>query len=108
MKICFHIKDKRVTDLLHGHGGRYSPWLHELSGKWTDPKGFRIHYDREHDAEGAGTGRGRIGRRKVMRGLTLMALGSPTQFCEFLTENDDDVTFDTALQYIVFGKLIYG
>lgn len=108
MKITLSVNDKRVTDLLHGHGGGSSPWLHELAGKWTDGRGFRVKFDREEDDEGDGKGRMRVGRRKVQRGLSLMAQKSPYQWGQFMDENDDEITFDTALQYIVFGKLIYG
>lgn len=107
MKITLNIPDQRVTDLLHGHGGGSSPWLHELVGKWTDKNGFRVKYDREQDEEGDGKGRMRIGRRKVTKGLAIMAEKEPYQFSQFLEENDDEIAFDTALQCIIFGKCVY-
>lgn len=108
MRVTFHIPDEAVTRLLHAHGGRYSQWLHELRGDWKGKRGFYVRFDREEDPEGAGTGVARVGRRKVMRGLALMATGAPGLFGQWLEENDDDVCFDVALQYILFGKEIYG
>ncbi len=107
MKITIEIKDSRISELLHGHGGSISPWLGSVSGSWNSGNGAQVKYDREHDAEGDLTGRKATGRDAVLRGLTKMATGSPYQFSQFLEENDDDITFDVAWQYIIFGKLVY-
>lgn len=107
MQITIQITDKRITDLLHGHGGSYSQWLHELSGSWNKPAGAKVKFDREQDEEGSGKGHKVIRAAAVKRGLAIMAQSEPYQFSQFLEENDDDITFDTALQCIIFGKTIY-
>lgn len=107
MNITLEISDKRITDLLHGHGGGSSPWLHELSGKWDSKGGAKVRFDREEDNEGDGKGRARITRAKVKKGLAVMATQEPYQFSQFLEENDDEICFDTALQCIIFGKCVY-
>lgn len=106
MKITIEISDKRITDLIHGHGGSYSPWLHELVGEWNGPRGCRVKFDREKDEEGESKGRMRIGRRAIARGMTIFA--KLPSFGDFIEENDDDITFDTFLQCVIFGKLVYG
>lgn len=107
MKIILEIKDQRITDLLHGHGGGSSPWLHALSGKWDSAKGAKVKYDLLEGEEGDGKGRMVISSLDVMRGLAVMAKEEPYQFSQFLEENDDEITFDTALQCIIFGKCVY-
>lgn len=107
MKITIEITDERITDLLHGHGGGSSPWLHELSGKWNSPKGASVRFDREEEDEGVGKGRMIINRSKVRKGLVAMAAQEPYQFSEFRQEDDDEITFDTAMQCIIFGKCVY-
>lgn len=107
MKITLNITDTRITDLLHGHGGGSSPWLHELTGAWNKKRGFRVKYDREQDEEGSNKGRKLIGKRAVARGLAIMAAQEPYRFSQFLEENDDEICFDTALQCIIFGKCVY-
>lgn len=107
MKITLNIPDVRITDLLHGHGGGYSPWLRELTGQWTRKAGFRVKYDLEAGEEGEGKGRKSVRAGAVRRGLALMAQHEPGAFAQFLEGNDDDLTFDTALQFIIFGKLVY-
>lgn len=105
MRITLNITDKRITDLLHGHGGSYSPWLHEVSGKWNGPKGATVRYDAENGEEGSGKGKMLMTRAKVRRGMEVFS--RLPSFGDFMTENDDDLTFDCAMQCIIFGKLVY-
>lgn len=112
MQITIELADSRINDLLHGHGGSYSPWLHSLEGNLGKDGFFTVTYDLETDDEGDGNGDKKIWPSDVIKGLSLMAAdtkeGGAHQFSEFMAENDDDITFDTALQFIIFGKLIYG
>ncbi len=108
MKITIDVSDERLNSLLHGHGGEDSPWLHELSGNLIKDGQFFVHFDQEDDEEGAGTGKRTITREDVQHGLALMAQYAPYQWGEFMQENDDTVTFDVALQFIIFGREIYG
>lgn len=105
MKFTIDISDKRITDLLHGHGGHYSPWLHELSGKWNSKAGAKAKFDREQDDEGSNKGSLTIRSGQVKRGMAIFAM--LPSFGDFICENDDDLTFDCAMQCIIFGKLVY-
>lgn len=107
MKITLEISEQRITDLLHGHGGGSSPWLHALEGKWNSKRGARAQFDREEDEEGSNKGRMTIRGPAVRRGLAAMAKEEPYQFSQFLEENDDEIAFDTALQCIIFGKCVF-
>jgi hypothetical protein len=106
MNIIVTITDKRVNDLLFGHLGKMSDWLHLVSGKIDD--GVKAVWDREKDAEGSAKGRGSFTREQIEKGLATMAEKAPYQWAQFMLENDDDVTFDCAWQFIIFGKEIYG
>jgi hypothetical protein len=107
MRFTVEISDKRISDFLHGHGGGYSPWLRELTGTWNDKKGAVIKFDREQDNEGDGYGRMTIRRKDIARGLSVMIHEAPEGFADFIQGNDDDIAFDSFLQCIVFGKLVY-
>lgn len=106
MRVTIEIDDKRVSDLLHGHAGGYSPWMHELSGEWNKG-GAKVRFDREQDDEGAGKGKMNVGRLLVRRGLTIMAKECPNRWADFMGRNDDDLAFDCAWQCIIFGKVVY-
>lgn len=103
MIITLNIPDKRIHDLLHGHGGQYSPWLQELTGDVIADGFFQAVYDLETE----GVGHRNFNRDDVMKGLSLMAIESPTQFGQFLEGDDDDITFDVALQFVIFGKVVF-
>lgn len=107
-KISISVDDKRITDLLHGHGGGSSPWIQELTGTWNSKNGARVKFDREQDDEGDGKGRKTVRRAQVEKGLALFAKLAPNHFADWLTENDDEIAFDCAWQAIIFGKLVYG
>ena len=108
MKITLNIPDKRITDLIHGHGGSVSGWLHKLTGNCLRGQaGCYVQFDLEEKDEGNGDGKMRFGRKRIREGLTIMAQESPYQFGQFLSGDDDDVTFDTALQCIIFKKMVY-
>lgn len=106
MNLTVTISDKRVSELLFGHTGSVSDWLHSLNGDLAD--GALAHFDKEDDDEGAGSGKVRFDYAAMAKGLSVMAETEPYQFGQFIAENDDDVTFDTAWQCIIYGKTIYG
>lgn len=103
MELKIRIPDKRINDLLHGHGGSASLWLHSLDGDLPD-KVATVRFNREN----GGCGEKIVERSDVENGLAIMCAECPYQFGEFLDDNDDDITFDTAWQFIIFGKLVYG
>jgi hypothetical protein len=49
-----------------------------------------------------------FGPNDIAKGLGIMAEESPRQFGQFLAGDADDLTFDIALQCVVFGEVIYG
>ena len=51
---------------------------------------------------------GEINLDTIRKGLALMAKDSPRHMSDFLDENEDAITGDVFLQYVLFGKLIYG
>lgn len=107
MNITIALDDKRVFDLLTSHAGRVSDWLHSV----TMPNlkdGGHAHYDTKTDKEGEGTGRKHVTYDQIGAGLAKMAVGNPYQFGQFMTENDDDATFDVAWQFILLGEEVYG
>jgi len=108
MKFSIEIDDTKVTDLLHGHSGSYSDWLHSAEGKWYNLSGFRVRFDKETDNEGDGTGRMTIKKAAVARGLAIFAKECPVAFSDWMQGNDDDLAFDCIMQCIIFGKLVYG
>jgi hypothetical protein len=107
--INYEIDKSRLYDLFFGHAGFYSDWIHNIVGN-TDinsPTGHYITYDLATDNEGAGNGYKNVYVDDFIKGLTAMAKNSPQAFCNFISENDDDFTFDLAWQYVVFGEVIY-
>lgn len=109
MKVSIEISDKRIHDLIHGHGLTYSySWWDEISGNALSKKGAKVVFTRESDEEGEFGGKRLIKAHAVRNGLELMARLSSEAWADFMAENDDMETCDTAWQYIVFGKLVYG
>jgi hypothetical protein len=105
MKISVTISDQAVLDLFTGHGGEYaSAWLAfiEEIGEGR----YRIEYDPE--AENSFLSKMTFGPDDIAKGLGIMAQESPRQFGQFLAGDADDLTFDIALQCVIFGKVIYG
>ena len=100
MNISVTISDQAVQDLFTGHGGEYaSAWLAfiEEIGEGR----YRVGY-------GTILSKMTFGPDEIAKGLGIMAQESPRQFGQFLAGDADDLTFDIALQCVVFGEVIYG
>lgn len=109
MKLSLEVSDKRINDLIHGHCTTYSySWWDEISGNALSAKGARVVFTRESDDEGDFRGKRIIKANSVRLGLELMARLAPEAWADFMAENDDMGTCDTAWQFIIFGKLVYG
>ena len=108
MNISVTILDENILDLFTGHGGSYSSWLHEFEQLGMGTGRYRAVYDLEDGAEGDAGGFNTFGPDDIAKGLGIMAQESPRQFGQFLAGDADDLTFDIALQCVVFGKVIYG
>lgn len=111
MKFLIEVSDQRINDLLFGHMGRYSPWLQEVRGEYNGPKetAIAVTYDREDDDEGTFSGNKTLLYVDICAGIQKFANDSDYahEWSYFIKEDDDDITFDVAWQFIIFGKVIY-
>jgi len=107
MQISVTILDENILDLFTGHGGSYSSWLHEFEQLGMGTGRYRAVYDLEDGEEGDAGGFNTFGPDEIAKGLGIMAQESPSQFGQFLAGDADDLTFDIALQCVVFGKIVY-
>jgi len=107
MNISVTISDQAVQDLFTGHDGSYSSWLHEFEQLGMGTGRYRAVYDLEEGEEGDAGGFNTFNPDDIAKGLGIMAQKSPRQFGYFLLGDADDMTFDTALQYVIFGKIVY-
>lgn len=105
MNVTIEFKDEDVDRLLTQHAGHYSDWIHTINGTLLD--GFEIIYDKEGEPEGMGNGKMKVDMPEIAKGLAIMAREATHSFAEWCLENDDDISFDSAWQCIVFGKLVY-
>jgi hypothetical protein len=108
MQILVTILDENILDLFTGHGGSYSSWLHEFEQLGMGTGRYRAVYDLEEGEEGDAGGFNTFGPDDIAKGLGIMAQESPRQFGQFLAGDADDLTFDIALQCVVFGEVIFG
>lgn len=111
MKFEIEVADRRINDLLFGHAGRYSPWLLEVRGEYNGPKetAIAVIYDREEDDEGTFNGRKTLLYVDILAGIKKFA-NHPEyahQWAQFLNEDDDDITFDVAWNFVIFGKVVF-
>lgn len=106
--ITLTFSSDQLNDWLCGHSVHTWANLRDSKGDWRNPSGWRFRYDREEDNEGDMKGRAVVRRADVARGLEKMAMGSPYLFGQMLNGNDDMESCDSLLQYIIFGKEIYG
>jgi len=106
MQISVTILDENILDLFTGHGGVYaSEWLKSIEE--LDNGLYRVIYD-EEEQDFRFSGDMTFGPDDIAKGLGIMAEESPRQFGQVLSGHADDLTFDIALQCVVFGKVIYG
>lgn len=73
---------------------------------WRENGGAVLKYDNPSD--GPDQVERTIGKHNIIVGLRLMADKSPRHFTDLITENDDAITHDVMVQYIVFGEIVYG
>ena len=100
MNISVTISDQAVLDLFTGHGGEYaSAWLAFIEELGEGR--YLIEY-------GSIPSKMTFGPDDIAKGLGIMAQESPRQFGQFLAGDADDLTFDIALQCVVFGEVIFG
>lgn len=69
---------------------------------------FTLHYDSPELHEGNGKGKTVVTRSMLATGLNKMAKEAPRHYADIVSENDDAITADVFLQYIVLGDIIYG
>ena len=49
-----------------------------------------------------------FGQKEIADGLRKMAEKSPSHFADIVNDNQDAITADVFLQYVVFGEIVYG
>ena len=98
------VKGDEYPEYDDGHG-KSSIW-------YGDPKlydsGFLIEV---HEIDDESTGhitKHQVDATKFAEGLAKMAAKSGGHFGDMLNENDDNITQDVFLQYIVLGEVVYG
>lgn len=73
---------------------------------WT--KGGRIIFKYDDPEDDECRAETTIGQAELLVGLEMMAVGTPSHFGDLVSENDDAITHDTFIQYVLFGDVIYG
>lgn len=121
---------ERITNAIIGvFEGGYSPWIHSVeaivplaladevkaNGPWYANERFwaeegrmRLTYDEITGDEGNGNGRAEVGLPEIISGLEKMAIHAARHFNDLMTENDDAITHDVMIQFVVLGEIIYG
>lgn len=137
LPITVDVPTKRICDLLVGaFEGGSNYWYTELDydlpegityddfkegGKFTDPDDYRHPLELVpfvegcaltlKDAEGDEPDKVyRIDRAALLKGLELFAKDEKLKrhWRDFIDENDDAITADVFLQFVVFGECLYG
>lgn len=106
--------------------GRMSSWLHDAKldegyikpgdnlvwwghlEAFKQPFKFTVVYDDPELDEGNAQARKTIENADLEKALTLMAKGSAGHFADLINENDDEITHDVFMQYLVIGEVKYG
>ena len=112
----------------------YSPWIGRMDHDYTDPTSCRLReelrdagkiwysegvyydqngrldfrYDGPDDGEGTFQTHKAIGQEDFKRGFAKMAADSPAHFADMIAENDDAITHDVFMQYVILGEVVYG
>jgi hypothetical protein len=119
------LKLEQITNAVVGvFEGPYSPWIHSVEAKtpyesngtiwyaredyWRDGGKMRLTYDDPDHGEGNGKGRAEVGLEEMISGLEKMAIHAPQHFNDLVEENDDAITHDVFMQYVILGDIIYG
>lgn len=78
---------------------------------YSDPKfwgeGGRMKFTYDHPDE-EGENSLEVGIGEIKKGLRLMAEKSPKHFMDIMHENDDAITSDVFMQYVILGEIVYG
>lgn len=121
--IQMNIKIDLLSNALVGaFEGGSTYWMHEcdyLTPKqgyaapaYSDPKFWheggrmKVFYDDPNDE--SKRAEFEIGLPEMIVGLTKMSEHSPGHFGDLIAENDDAITHDCFVQYVIFGDVIYG
>jgi len=106
--------------------GDYSPWLGNMKLEtsanpvppntcwygeetvWAEGFQVKVQYDGPDDEEGSFASSKILTRKEFQDGLQLMAENSASHFHDLITEDDDAITHDILMQYVILGEEIYG
>lgn len=105
--VTHKVPKQHVHDAIDNISTQYSPWIYPFSVK-EGAFAFNMKYDREEDAEGTFGGTIGVNMFRIQHGLGLMALGHPERLHNIIKGEQDAIDADILMQYVVFGKVIYG
>lgn len=119
VKIEIEVPVERINNCIIGASeGEYSPWLGTLKynkGKYGEEEFINAEMeieatydDPDNDEEGDMTGKKTLHLEDFIKGLSLMAEKSPRHFGDLVSENDDAITHDVYMQYVILGEVVYG
>lgn len=107
ISVDFKIPKQHIRDQFDNLTREYSPWLKPFSlpeGSYA----FTAKFDRPEDDEGTYRGVQSVNYLRIKWGLQLMAAGSPDRFQNIVKGDCDAIDADIFMQYVIFGKVIYG
>ena len=81
------------------------PW-YSVTSYWSEGGQAKLRFDNPND--GPEQESMEMGKAEIMLGLHHMADKAPKHFAVLINEEDDAITHDVMLQFIVFGDIIYG
>lgn len=95
----------RECDYLTEKAGFEQPAYAEV-GFWQGGGRMKLFYDDPENEENRAEFE--MGLPEMLKGVTLMAEKSAGHFGDLISENDDAITHDCFIQYVIFGDVIYG
>lgn len=95
----------RECDYLTDKAGFEQPAYAEV-GFWQGGGRMKLFYDDPENEEARAEFE--MGLPEMLKGVTLMAEKSAGHFGDLISGNDDAITHDCFIQYVIFGDVIYG
>lgn len=95
----------RERDYLTDKSGFEQPAYAEV-GFWQGGGRMKLFYDDPENEKARAEFE--MGLPEMLNGVTLMAEKSAGHFGDLISENDDAITHDCFIQYVIFGDVIYG
>jgi hypothetical protein len=87
--------------------GEHTVWYNDPAF-WTDGGKANARFDGPEDEEGSAASATVVSAAELIKGLQLMATGSPEHFADLVNESDDAITHDVFMQYVILGEVVFG